>query len=1692
VKRLIANGFAMLAVAAGLLLSAEIASGQTFTTLTNFQGSADGANPYFGYPILSGGNGYDTTSAGGTYDEGTIYKVTSGGTITVLYNFCSQINCTDGANPLSGLVVSGGNAYGTTYWGGAHGVGTIFEVTPSGTLTTLYSFCSQTNCADGEYPIAGLVRASNGNFYGATSGGGLNGGGTIFEITPGGVFTTLHSFCSPTDCTDGDLPYAGLLQAGTGNLYGTTPFGGANGEGTVFEITLAGQFSTLYSFCSQNYPTCTDGGLPVAGLILGNDGNLYGTTLNGGTDDSGTVFKITPAGQLTTLYSFCTLSGCTDGLHPYAGLLLASDGNFYGTTEGGFDPNFIFTWGNVFAMTPAGQVTSLHNFGVTDGAQPLGGLAEDTQGNLYGTTDFGGTEYNGTIFTLPVGIPRAPIEQYSGGTRETQTNSRSARSKGLISAPSAKLLDRSRPGISAGGGIGLSLATSVGARKASGSKAASSVVHPASLTNLLSFNGGNGAFPYYVSLIQGTDGNLYGTTESGGPVEQGTVFKVTTGGTLTTLYSFCSQINCSDGAEPFGGLIQASNGNFYGTTSNGGPGAVGTVFQITSVGQLNTLYTFCSQPGCADGVYITAPVIQGSDGNLYGTAYQGGAHSDAGTIFKLTLSGQLTTLYSFCAQTGCVDGSGPFAGLVQASNGNFYGTTETGGANSAGTVFEITPAGQFTSLYSFCSQSGCADGSQPRATLIQGSNGNFYGTTQNGGANRDGTVFEITPAGVLTTLYSFCAQTACADGVQPNGGLVQVGGNLYGTTSYGGSGFGTVFEISSTGQFNILYTFDFLDGGIPQGGLMQASNGNLYGMTNAGGNRLDGTIFSLPPVILVNPPSGTAEVGVAYSSALVASGGVSPYSFSITQGSLPPGLTLNSSTGAITGTPTTAGTYNFTAQVTDSKGNTATTGTSIAAIAALMLNGPTSTAQLGVPYNSALTASGGIAPYSFQIISGSLPSGLTLNTSTGAITGTPKSTGTFSFEAQVTDSQAHTATANCSIVVTDAGSNPTTTSLTLAPASLPVGSVGPVVMTATVIPTSGTGTPSGSVTFFSGSTQVGTVTVSKGAGSFSYNPSALAVGIYSITAVYSGDGTFSSSSSPAQTLGITQNGPLAYVANAQSNTLSVINIPTASVVSTIPVGSEPVLLAISPNGQQIYVSNFGANDVSVINTASNAVVGTIPVQSEPNDIAFTPDGSAAYVVNYASNTVSVVDTTSQTVTATIPVQTSPYGVAMAPTSIGTFVYVTNSGSNTVSVIAVASNTVVQTINVGTKPTGVSVSPNGSMVYVANPGSNSISVISVASNTVVATIPAGTSPVKAAFTPDGTYAYVANAGNSVSVIDTASNTVINTITGTSFQLPQDIALSPDGAYAFVANLTGSSVSVITTATNTVTSTVAVGSQPFGVATASAPPNTLQITQPLSPTQPNTFNFGSNNYAVQYPAGTKFSGVNMTVTQVEISQAQFQQRVAGTQFANTSCIVYAGAGGNCIDDEVTCSDNNGNSISCPSETQPTIAVQTSFATSQQILNPGYLTTPIGQNAWQNIFSGYSDPTVKGKTKGFSEFVAVNLGVTNSQGVAKFFLLYPSLPRTFYGQKIIPIGFTLKSVVNKAPVTDAQASITVVQIADAKGNSTNNVVLSGLNVFKQGVPGLYKYEIQAANYAPGTYSVSIYGNAFPAFLGQFVLKP
>ncbi len=296
-------------------------------------------------------------------------------------------------------------------------------------------------------------------------------------------------------------------------------------------------------------------------------------------------------------------------------------------------------------------------------------------------------------------------------------------------------------------------------------------------------------------------------------------------------------------------LMQATDGNFY---LGGGPGAYrqGAILRLSPSGDFSVLYSFCSQRGCPDGRFPSTPIL-GSDGNFYGTTEAGGNRFGGGTVYKMTLDGQLTTLYSFCITNQCPDGAEP-GPLLQATDGNFYGITIGAAMQDSGTLFRISPTGDFKVLHYFCSAVNCVDGYE-QSVPIQGIDGNLYGTTLLGGAHNAGVLYQLTLAGKYTVLYNFCSLTNCADGGGPMQLMQDTKGNFFGTTEGGGKGrgsaaegYGTVFEFTSTHQYMVLNTFDYVHG-TPFSGLKQASDGNFYGTTEGNSQVNGGTVYQVTP-----------------------------------------------------------------------------------------------------------------------------------------------------------------------------------------------------------------------------------------------------------------------------------------------------------------------------------------------------------------------------------------------------------------------------------------------------------------------------------------------------------------------------------------------------------------------------------------------------------------------------------------------------------------------------------------------------------------------------------------------------------------------------------------------------------------------------------------------------------------------------
>ncbi|MGP8199763.1 MAG: choice-of-anchor tandem repeat GloVer-containing protein [Limisphaerales bacterium] len=386
------------------------------------------------------------------------------------------------------------------------------------------------------------------------------------------------------------------------------------------------------------------------------------------------------------------------------------------------------------------------------------------------------------------------------------------------------------------------------------------------MADVYSFTGGNdGGVPN--GLMLGSNGLLYGTTQNGGLYGDGTIFSLTTNGVFTTLVTFDGM----NGAMPLDNLTQGTNGSIYGTTQLGGSNSAGTVFAMTPEGALTTIYSFTNN---LNGINPSNALALGSDGNFYGSA-QNSSGSGDGIIFKMTPAGLASNIYTFAGST---NGTTPAGELTQGTDGNFYGMTGRGGADLIGNVFKMTPVGALTNLYSFTNGT---DGFVPSGQLVQGTDGDFYGVTRRYSINYNplfyGSIFKITPGGARTILYALNPFVVNTDGAYPFGGLIQGSdGNFYGTTSEGyditnngvtfNNSNGTVFQITPGGTLTTLTSLNgFDDGAYPEAALVEGPDGALYGTTTSGGPYGQGTIFRLTftsaPQITTQPASQTNFAG---------------------------------------------------------------------------------------------------------------------------------------------------------------------------------------------------------------------------------------------------------------------------------------------------------------------------------------------------------------------------------------------------------------------------------------------------------------------------------------------------------------------------------------------------------------------------------------------------------------------------------------------------------------------------------------------------------------------------------------------------------------------------------------------------------------------------------------------------------------
>ncbi|HQR44670.1 MAG TPA: hypothetical protein PLB02_04455 [Thermoanaerobaculia bacterium] len=759
---------AVLVALLALCGSAGRAAGQTYDVLHAFNASVRITSALV---EVAPGEFYGTTDQGGAWGQGSVVKVTTAGTVTTLHSFDSN---TDGQTPVAGLVYDGaGFLYGTTTSGGLNGFGTVFRVSPDGsTFETVHDFAGGTGPAS---PEAALIKGSDGNFYGTSRLGGANGLGTVFSLdlsTSPATLTTLYSFSG--GATDGASPVASLFESG-GFLYGTTYEGGNGpGLGTIFKISTSGSMQWVTPFPSGGL-----GGASPKGGVVEKGGVFYGTTEAGGTAGAGTVFMVTDAGVLTTVYEFGS-----KGAIPEAGLTLGSDGKLYGTTKSG-GANFR---GTVFRIDPSATPVveqTLHSFNDTNGRYPTTGLALGSDGKLYGTTSDGGAGGYGTSYAVdPAALPPAAFAV-------------------IYEDPGTEGFAPFSPLYRDGNGD-LFGTTSLGGNSAGGTiyRLESCATPPCTLTTLRATQD-LGVGQDFSGVVPGPGGFLYGTTKG-----SNSVYKIQPdGSSFQTLYTFTGTPgNFPNGSFPIG--VMERGGILYGATAAGGASDKGTLFKVdpASPGSLGWSTSFSG----TDGRYPSAQLVAGSDGKLYGVA-SGGGPSDKGTLFRVATDGTVEHLYSFSGP----DGSGPWAALTPAGSGIFYGTTGFGGDYGLGTFFRLDAATSpvtVTTLRDFAT--GEVEGV---SVLTLGDDGNLYGTSQTKGANGLGAVIQLAPSGALRTLYSFSGP----DGAYPRGGVLRLpDGTLLGTAEMAGPLDGGV-------AFRLLPATSSATASVSGGGVTTCAGGNV-------------------------------------------------------------------------------------------------------------------------------------------------------------------------------------------------------------------------------------------------------------------------------------------------------------------------------------------------------------------------------------------------------------------------------------------------------------------------------------------------------------------------------------------------------------------------------------------------------------------------------------------------------------------------------------------------------------------------------------------------------------------------------------------------------------------------------------------------------------------------------------------------
>ncbi|RFC48307.1 MAG: hypothetical protein DVB22_002947 [Verrucomicrobia bacterium] len=707
--------------------------------------------------------------------------------------------------PMAPLSAGGdGRWYATASAGGANGLGAVVRVGGDGVVRTVLSFGG----SDGAGPVSGLTAGLGGEFFGTTSEDGAGGYGTVFRVTEAGVFATVLSFTGTGGAARGAVPQQ-LVRHGDGNFYGTTAAGGAGGFGTVFRLTSGGVLTTLVEFTGAG--GAARGARPVGAMVFSGN-TLYGVTREGGSGGFGTVFSVTTSGVYGLLAEFSGTGGARPGANPAGGLLLNSDGNLYGTTEFGGANDF----GTAWRLTTAGTFTSLRAFADATGSQPTGALARAANGLLYGTTASGGAGGFGTVFSLTTGGVHAVVASLTGSAGAAAG-----------SVP--------RGGLTLGGDGWLYGTASAGMAGENGGifRVSTGGVYGV----VAAFGTTMGWMPSGAPVASGAEWLF--SMRMGGVNGGGTLVRMGVGGAVTV----DGVLGGLTGSAPEGGLVRVG-ADYFGVASGGGANGRGTVYRFGGTGAALVSVATLSGGSLPDG-----PLVLGSDGGLYGTAREGGA-TGRGTVYKVTAAGVRTRLVSFTGTAGTAKGSRPRGGVVLASNASYYGVTEGGGAADAGTIFRMTASGVLTTIGEFT-------GTGPRVPLgglVAGVDGALYGTVSRGGAVDGGALIRVRPA---SNDWAVVAEFGGVTGVVPAGPVaVGADGVIYGMTTEGGTGgYGAVWKYRVGVGLEGMVSFTgnggaapgrggFAEGGLlVTGGLAVGADGVVTGTTPAGGVGGGGTVF---------------------------------------------------------------------------------------------------------------------------------------------------------------------------------------------------------------------------------------------------------------------------------------------------------------------------------------------------------------------------------------------------------------------------------------------------------------------------------------------------------------------------------------------------------------------------------------------------------------------------------------------------------------------------------------------------------------------------------------------------------------------------------------------------------------------------------------------------------------------------------